>query len=161
MPAPLIQLPDGSGLWGWLVSFALGAFGLWKAVAEPRRMQAERQKLEAERLKLESERLKLDAERAKTDRERENAEVLGTQLYEELQQHRLTELGAFLKELQLQIDQNKANYQNLEDSFTGFRSAVLEFIGVISAVLPEMSEVVRLKVQEALTKLNSHDGWQR
>lgn len=101
------------------------------------------------------------AEHRKVSAEAETAEVLGDQAYEELRELRMEHLARFLKELQLRQDHLAAELEEERAHNLAFRAAVLQFIGVVSSVLPELPEVVRLKLQAALDQLRTHDAWNR
>ena len=144
------QIPE----WGWIVGLAGGIVTFAKILSEWATARTTRAKLDAERRAAE-------ALRRKSEVERETQMVLGEKAYDELQGLRLTDTMAWLKETRLLLDELRSELANEREQGRRFRGAVLEFLAVLESVVPELPSPQRSRIQDALTTLRHHDGWER
>lgn len=118
-------------------------------------------KLALDAMKAWGERHKTRVEAEKLERERDNAGLLGDKLYEELTDLRFTHLRTFLAEMKTEVDDLKARLEEERENSRRFRAAVLQFLAVITSVMPRMVAADRVAVASALEELKSDGAWTR
>lgn len=129
------------------VGIAAGLYALFKAVVEIGKTQAERQKLIAERQKLMAD--------------RDTSDMLGEKAVAEARNAGVMELANIMAAVRMEVQDLRAQLEQERDDSRAFRAAVLEFIGEITAVLPELNPDARARVQAALDHLRMHEAWNR
>jgi len=95
---------------------------------------------------------KLRVESRKTTDEAETARRLGDKAMAEARSAGVTELASILGQVRAELDAQQAVNRR-------WSTAVLDFIGVVTRELSEMSPDVRDRIQVALDRLRSAVGW--